>query len=65
MHACLHPAAPAPMSIDCPPVSLTGQGARLLALLACRELLPASSITVAAVLDRRIDALLGGDSGAD
>ena len=51
---------PASTRICRPTVSLTERGARLLACLAARELLPESSTTVAAVIDRRIDALLGG-----
>jgi len=44
--------------ISRPTVSLTERGHRLLALLNCREILPTSSTTVAAVLDRRIADLL-------
>ena len=47
-----------------PTASLTERGSRLLVLLHCQEPLPASAATVAAVLDRRIDALLE-DVGAD
>jgi len=65
MHAVTVPTDPAPAPINRPTVSLTEKGANLLALLHCREMLPASSITVAAVLDRRIDALLVDDIGAD
>jgi len=49
---------PAPASLNRPTVSLTERGARLLALLHCREILPSSSTTVAAVLDRRINGIL-------
>lgn len=51
---------PAPARLCRPTVSLTENGARLLACLAAREALPASSTVVAAVLDRRIAELLGG-----
>jgi len=54
MPAAVLPADPAPSPLNRPTVSLTEQGRNLLALLRCRELLPASSTTVAAVLDRRI-----------
>jgi len=53
-----------PAPINRPTVSLTEQGRNLLALLKCREMLPASSTTVGAVLDRRI-ALQFADVGAD
>jgi len=45
---------PAPAPINRPTVHVTERGHRLLALLTCRESVPASSTTVAAVLDRRI-----------
>jgi len=64
MHAPVLPAVPAPTLINRPTVPLTEKGANLLALLTCREALPASSTTVAAVLDRRI-AEQFGDAGAD
>jgi len=64
MYTTTLPADPAPARTCRPTVSLTERGARLLALLRCREILPASSTTIAAVLDRRIDALLS-DAGAD
>jgi len=64
MHAPILSADPAPVLTDSDRASLTERGHRLLALLTCREALPASSTTVAAVLDRRIDDLLA-DVGAD
>jgi hypothetical protein len=55
---------PAPAPINRSIVALTERGHRLLALLKCREILPASSTTVAAVLDRRIGQQFA-DAGAD
>jgi len=49
----------APTPINRPTIQLTESGYRLLALLRVREVLPTSSTTVAGVLDRRIDDLLG------
>jgi len=60
----LQPADPAPAPLSRPTVGLTEQGYRLLALLTCRELLPASSTVVAVAIDRRI-ALQFADAGAD
>jgi len=62
MYAPVLPVDPA-LTINRPTVSLAERGHRLLALLRYQELLPASSTTVAAVLDRRIAGLLG-DVGA-
>ena len=47
-----------PIPTDHQTIVLTERGHRLLALLHCREILPSSSTTVAAVLDRRIAGLL-------
>jgi len=63
-NASILPADPASTSINCPTVSLTERGHRLLALLACREILLPSSTMVAAVLDRRIAGLLDGPDAA-
>ena len=56
MHATVLPVAPA--MLNRPTASLTEKGANLLALLTCRDRLPAADIEIRAVLDRRIVRLL-------
>jgi hypothetical protein len=50
-----------PSTTNRPTIRVTERGHRLLALLRVREILPASSTVVAAVLERRIDELLAED----